>query len=142
METRTIVFGLAGLVFAGHVLAGKSEDAGRAQFEKTPWKVTEARSNPTSNGNNADSGAGRVTVDVFNITRGSAGVKVRNTSGTRLASVFLECTFRDQYGARIDSVPVFVSNLASGDTANEVAAMPNDVKASTVDCRTEYTRGS
>jgi hypothetical protein len=126
MNTRTAVFVFAGLIFVGHVL---SERDGRgAHAETKPW-ASAART---------DSGADRVTIDVFDVTRGSAGVKVHNVSGQRLSSVFLQCTFRNQDGSRIDSVPVFVSNLASGDTANESAQMPNDIKASAVDCRTEY----
>lgn len=79
-----------------------------------------------------------VSVDVFSIQRGRAAVKIRNISDARLSSVFLHCTFRNGYGERIDSVPVLVSNLAAGDAANEIARMPNDIKAETVDCRTEY----
>lgn len=129
MNTRTAVFVFAGLVFVGHVLSEHDRRSAYAeQFESKPW-ASVART---------DSDADRVTIDVFDVTRGSAGVKVHNVSGQRLSSVFLQCTFRNQDGSRIDSVPVFVSNLASGDTANESAQMPNDIRASTVDCRTEY----
>lgn len=79
-----------------------------------------------------------VSVDVFSIRRGSAAIKIRNISDARLSSVFLQCTFRNGYGERIDSVPILVSNLAAGDAANEIARMPNDIKADTVACRTEH----
>lgn len=119
MKTRTVVFVLAGLAFAGHVMAGKDNSSSAASASPS-------------------AGDANVDVNVSNITRGSAGVSIRNVSGRRLSSVFLHCTFRDQYGARIDNVPVHVSDLAPSDTANEVARMPNDVKASSVDCRVEH----
>lgn len=129
MNTRTAVFIFVGLVFVGHALSEHGQRSAYAeQFKSKPWATAA----------HANSNADRVTVEVFDVTRGSAGVKVHNVSGQRLSSVFLHCTFRNQDGSRIDSVPVFVSNLASGDTANESAQMPNDIKASAVDCRTEY----
>lgn len=129
MDKRTAVFILAGIVFAGHALSGRNKTDISA-FEAKPWSHVSSAA--------ASAIPDSVAVNVFSISRGSAGVSVRNVSGDRLASVFLECTFRNKDGSRIDSVPIFVSNLAAGDTANESAQMPNDITASTVDCRTDY----
>jgi hypothetical protein len=128
MDKRTAVFLLAGIVFVGHVLSERDNGGSSATLEAKPLAFANA----------AHADADKVAVDVFNIMRGGAGVSIHNVSGQRLASVFLECTFRNQDGSRIDSVPIFVSNLAAGDTANESAQMPNDITASTVDCRTDY----
>jgi hypothetical protein len=81
-----------------------------------------------------------VRVSVAQIYKGSALVMIENVSGERLRSVFLHCTFRDQSGARIDSVPVLVHDLAPGDTANESADMPNQIRAARVECLTESAR--
>lgn len=82
--------------------------------------------------------ADKVAINVFNVASGMAGVAIKNVSGARLDTVFMHCTFRNDSGGRIDSVPVMVSDLAAGDTANEIARMPNDIKASKVECLTDY----
>ena len=80
----------------------------------------------------------QVAVRVGNIYQQSADISVYNTSGKRLSSVFLHCTFRDASGQRIDSVPVLVSNLAVNDTANERARTPKHADIAKVDCLTEH----
>lgn len=140
MKIRTAVFIFACLIFGAKIIDQYRHNAAIASFESTPWRATNGAKVSGTEG--TLDALNKVDVSVFSIARGSAGIKIKNISSERLASVFLECTFRDQYGARIDSVPVFVSNLAAGDTANEVANMPNDIKASTVSCRTNYAHGS
>ena len=127
MDKRTDIFGIACVAFAWHAIGnGKQADIAAASYAAQRTATVSADD------------ANRVRVDVFNIRRGGAGVKVQNISGERLKSVFLHCTFRNQYGERIDSVPVYLANLDAGDTANESANMANDIKASSVDCRTEH----
>ena len=82
--------------------------------------------------------APQVIVKIGNVYRQSADISVYNTSGKRLSSVFLHCTFRDASGQRIDSVPVLVSNLAVNDTDNERARTPKHADIAKVDCLTEH----
>lgn len=79
-----------------------------------------------------------VVVKVGNIYRQSADISVYNTSGKRLTSVFLHCTFRDAGGQRIDSVPVLVSDLAMNDMASERARTPKHADIAKVDCLTDH----
>lgn len=81
-----------------------------------------------------------VSVAVGNIHRGSADIRIKNTSGTMLDSVFMHCTFRAADGARIDDVPLFITGLAVNDVANERARMPNSIQAHNVDCRVDHAR--
>lgn len=67
----------------------------------------------------------------------SADIRVFNASSTHVSSVFAHCTLRDSTGARIDSVPVFVADLAPGDVAKETARTVNPGKVARVDCMME-----
>lgn len=81
-----------------------------------------------------------VLVTIGKIGDRRVDIFVKNVGGSRLETVFLECTLRDEAGLRIDSVPVLVSNLAPGDSQMEQAWTTKQTKIAKVECRTDKSR--
>jgi hypothetical protein len=82
----------------------------------------------------------RITVTVKEHGVGYADITVRNNTDAIIESASVHCTFRDDVGKRIDSVPVLVTDIAAGDTATERARMPQSVWAYSVSCRVGTVR--
>ncbi|PDS80139.1 hypothetical protein [Rhizobium sp. L43] len=74
---------------------------------------------------------------VNNIRQKDAEVFIKNVGTQRFKSLYLECTLRDSTGGRIDSVPVYVTNLDPGDSTTEEASTHKTRGIASVDCRIE-----
>lgn len=81
-----------------------------------------------------------VFVTPVNLRAGKADVNIHNTSGQKLESVFVRCTFRDNSGTRIDVAPVMAYSIGANETARETASIASRTIANSVDCQVKSVR--
>jgi len=74
---------------------------------------------------------------VNNIHPQGTEVFIKNVGTQRSKSIYLECMLRDRSGGRIDSAPVYVTNLDPGDSTTEEARTHKKTGIATVECRIE-----